>query len=290
MAQKTQENFAGQTFFVGLDVHKKQWTVAIRTQGILVQRMSMNPSPKELRRFLDRTYPGGTYQSVYEAGFCGFWIHQQLLEQGIENSVVHPPDVPPSDKERKGKNDRRDARKLSRELENRSLTGIAVPSEPEQHLRSLCRLRERHIRSLTRVKNRIKGHLHFYGVVPPAHQETRQWSGKCVQWLQDGGVFLATGDRVSASLCDRARRTSTPSGGDYAALTSVLSPARASGVDPLRDVCARHRGCAGSDPVYGTDDHGPLRHARPVGSVRRTGSLCHQFRRTRNRSWLDLSA
>ena len=184
MAQKTQENFAGQIFFIGLDVHKKQWTVAIRTQGILVQRISMNPSPKELRRFLERTYPGGTYQSVYEAGFCGFWIHKQLLEQGIENMVVHPPDVPTSDKERKGKNDRRDARKLSRELENRSLTGIYVPMEPRQHLRSLCRLRERHIRNLTRVKNRIKGHLHFYGVVPPSHQETHHWSGKFVQWLR----------------------------------------------------------------------------------------------------------
>lgn len=158
--------------------------MAIRTQGILVQRLSMNPSPKELRRFLDRTYPGGTYQSVYEAGFCGFWIHQQLLEQGIENIVVHPPDVPTSDKERKGKNDRRDACKLCRELENGSLTGIYVPVEPRQHLRSLCRLRERHIRNLTRVKNRIKGHLHFYGIVPPSHQETRHWSGKFVQWLR----------------------------------------------------------------------------------------------------------
>ena len=94
MVPKTQEHFSGQTFFIGLDVHKKQWTVAIRTQGVLVQRCSMNPSPKELKRFLERTYPGGTYQSVYEAGFCGFWIHQQLLEQGIENIVVHSPDVP----------------------------------------------------------------------------------------------------------------------------------------------------------------------------------------------------
>jgi len=184
MSQNTQENFTGQRFFIGLDVHKKQWTVAIRTQGILVKRMSMNPSPNELKRFLERTYPGGTYHSVYEAGFCGFWIHQQLLEHGIENMVVHSPDVPTSDKERKGKNDRRDARKLSRELEHGALTGIYVPSDQQQHLRSLCRLRERHVRNLTRVKNRIKGHLHFYGIVPPAHQETRHWSGTFVTWLK----------------------------------------------------------------------------------------------------------
>jgi transposase len=121
---------------------------------------------------------------VYEAGFCGFWIHQQLSELGITNIVVHAPDIPTSDKERKGKNDRRDARKLSRELEHGSLTGIYVPGDQQQHLRSLCRLRERHIRNLTRVKNRIKGHLHFYGIVPPAHQEMRHWSGKFVTWLK----------------------------------------------------------------------------------------------------------
>jgi transposase len=144
----------------------------------------MNPSPDELAQYLKRHYPGGTYHSVYEAGFCGFWIHQQLLERGIENIVVHPPDVPTSDKERKGKNDRRDTRKMSRELENRSLTGIYIPTDPQQHLRSLCRLRERHVRSLTRVKNRIKGHLHFYGIVLPSHQETTHWSGRFVKWLK----------------------------------------------------------------------------------------------------------
>jgi transposase len=137
MSQKTQENFAGQTFFIGLDVHKKQWTVAIRTQGVLVKRLSMNPSPGELKRFLNRQYPGGTYRSVYEAGFCGFWIHQQLSELGITNIVVHAPDIPTSDKERKGKNDRRDARKLSRELEHGSLTGIYVPGQ-ENRFKTCC--------------------------------------------------------------------------------------------------------------------------------------------------------
>ena len=183
MEQKTQENFQGQTFFIGLDVHKKQWTVTIRTQRLALKTFSMNPSPEELHRYLQRTYPGGRYQSVYEAGFCGFWIHQELVRLGIENMVIHPPDVPTSHKEKQAKSDPRDSRKLSRELENHSLTGIYVPSEASQQLRSLCRLRERHVRSLTRVKNRIKGHLHFYGIPIPSHQKMTHWSGKFVRWL-----------------------------------------------------------------------------------------------------------
>lgn len=184
MAQKTQENFKGQTFFIGLDVHKKQWTVTIRTQGLALKTFSMNPSPKELKRYLQRTYPDSTYKSVYEAGFCGFWIHWELVRLGIANMVIHPPDVPTSHKEKQAKSDPRDSRKLSRELENQSLTGIYVPTEAQQHLRSLCRLRERQVQHLTRVKNRIKSHLYFYGIPLPAPYKEARWSGGFVNWLK----------------------------------------------------------------------------------------------------------
>ena len=30
------------------------------------------------------------YHSVYEAGFCGFWIHWELTNLGIHNIVVNP--------------------------------------------------------------------------------------------------------------------------------------------------------------------------------------------------------
>ena len=79
MTQKTQGNFTGQTFFIGLDVHKKQWTVTIRTQELALTTFPMNPSPEELHRYLQRHYPGGVHKSVYEAGFCGFWIHKSTI-------------------------------------------------------------------------------------------------------------------------------------------------------------------------------------------------------------------
>lgn len=120
MGRKTQENFTGQTFFVGRDVHKKQWTGSIRTQEMELKTFSMNPSPVELNSYLQCHYPGGRYESVYEAGFCGFWIHQHLTDCGLANMVVHSPDIPTTNKERSGKNDRWDARKLSRELEKHS--------------------------------------------------------------------------------------------------------------------------------------------------------------------------
>ena len=89
--------FAGQDFYVGIDGHKRQWNVTIRLQHMELKNFSMNPSAKELADHMNRIYPGGTYHSCYEAGFCGFHIHKDLTGYGFDNSVVNPADVPLSD-------------------------------------------------------------------------------------------------------------------------------------------------------------------------------------------------
>jgi transposase len=48
----------------------------------------------------------------------------------------------------------------------------------------LCRLRLRVGQSQTRVKNRIKGHLAFYGYVIPGHDEMSHWSRGFIEWLK----------------------------------------------------------------------------------------------------------
>ena len=71
-------SFKNQLFYIGMDVHKRSWTVTIRTNGMVLQTYSMNPDPAELARHVNRNYPGGIYKSAYEAGFCGFWIHNPI--------------------------------------------------------------------------------------------------------------------------------------------------------------------------------------------------------------------
>jgi len=178
-------NFKGQDFFIGIDTHKKDWKVEIRHCGMQIKRFSMNPSPEELHQYLARNYPGARYHSVYEAGFCGFWIHRKLTELGFNNIVVHAPDVPTSDKEKQSKSDRIDAGKLSRELAKGSLRGVHIPDEKHEHLRSLCRLYHRCTVSSTRVKNRIKGHLYLHGITLPDHCEISHWSARFIRWLQE---------------------------------------------------------------------------------------------------------
>lgn len=176
--------FDGQEFSLGLDVHHKSWKVTIRTMGMEVKTMVMPPDPRGLHAHMMRNYPGGHYRSVYEAGFSGFWAHRQLVDLGISNIVVHAADVPTSDKERRQKEDARDSRKLARCLENGELEPIYIPDPHIEQLRSLCRLRERSRSHLTRLKNRIKGHLKYYGTPMPEDSAYRHWSGAFIGRLE----------------------------------------------------------------------------------------------------------
>ena len=88
------------------------------------------------------------YHSVYEAGFCGFWIHKHLRELGINNIVVNPADVPTMLKNV-------DCSKLVRGLRSGDLSGIHVPETQMFELRSLIRLRNSIVKDSTREKNRI---------------------------------------------------------------------------------------------------------------------------------------
>lgn len=177
-------DYTDEEFFLGIDVHKKSWKVTVRINGMELKTFSMDPSPEQLYRYMHKRYPGGSYYSVYEAGFCGYWIDRELRRLGFKNIVINPADVPTTQKEKSTKTDKVDSRKLARELEKGELKGIYVPNEFHQQLRSLCRLRSRVGQSQTRVKNRIKGHLAFYGYVLPDHDEMSHWSRGFIEWLK----------------------------------------------------------------------------------------------------------
>ncbi|MFQ5486296.1 MAG: hypothetical protein ACE5DO_13315, partial [Desulfobacterales bacterium] len=125
-AIKNTLDFLKEKLFIGLDVHKAQWTVTFRMLGMKLKTHTMNPDPNELFRYLVKHYPGAEYYSVYESGFCGFWAHRKLVELSIKNIVFNAADIPTTDKEKKHKRDKVDSRKIARELENGSLEAIYI--------------------------------------------------------------------------------------------------------------------------------------------------------------------
>lgn len=176
--------FNNQQFFIGIDVHKKNWTVVIRSCRVELKKFTMNPKPQELYSYLKKNYPGGKYFTVYEAGFCGYWIHRELEKLGVVNKIVTPSEIPTTVSERLEKDDPRDARKLAKQLEQGALDAIHVPSIKQQEIRSFSRLRYQLMKKQTRIKNQIKGYLNFYGHKIPENHEMQHWSGRFIEHLR----------------------------------------------------------------------------------------------------------
>jgi len=179
-----QLDFSNQVFHIGIDVHKNSWQVSIRCNNIHLKTFVMNPDAEELSNYMNKHYPGGIFYSVYESGFSGYNDHRKLLELGIKNIIVSPNQIPTSSKERINKSDKRDCRKLARELEHGTLKGIYIPTVFQQEIRSLCRLRYQTVRKQVRVKNQIKSYLYFYGQKISQNSEVKHWSRRFIEELK----------------------------------------------------------------------------------------------------------
>lgn len=185
MKQINYLNFKNHHIYVGLDVHYKSWVVSIHTEKIFHDTFTQDPKPEILVKYLKRNFPGGIYHSVYEAGFCGFWIHEKLQASGVDSIVINPADVPTTNKERDRKTDKVDSLKLSRSLRNGELEGIYVHDINTYEDRSLLRARESLVKDQTRIKNRIKGLMKFFDIEITEEQVKTHWSRKFIELLEN---------------------------------------------------------------------------------------------------------
>lgn len=186
MVQNKQLDFSGATIFCGVDVHKKNWRVNIQDTEFVLEDYSQDPEPRILYNHLVRKYPGADYKICYEAGFSGFSAARWLNAQGLSCQVINAADVATTDKEKRQKNDKVDARKLCEHLQSRKMKGIYIPDPQWEHARTLVRARARIVRNQTRCKNRIWQLLHFSGLSIPLPAEAhRYWSRRMISSLEN---------------------------------------------------------------------------------------------------------
>jgi transposase len=199
-------SFANTHFFVGIDVHLRNWKVTIRNNGFELKTFSMNPSPLELIAYLNKHYPDGIYHLVYEAGFCGFWALRVFKDHHIDCIIINPADVATTNKEKVNKSDAVDSRKLARELEQHNLHGIYIPSVEHEELRMLMRLRYRAVQSQTRIKNRLKGLLYVQGISIPLQFSGRaRWSNAFICWIESLSMNTTAGQFTLFNLIAQLR-------------------------------------------------------------------------------------
>ena len=63
--QRNKISFKGQKIFVGIDVHKTTWEVAVLTESGLLKRHPQAASANVLFDFLRKHYPDGEDHAVY---------------------------------------------------------------------------------------------------------------------------------------------------------------------------------------------------------------------------------
>jgi len=143
--------------FVGIDIHKKSWHITLRT--IDVELFSGNIPGKwhALENQLTelKKHP---IKAVYEAGFSGFWLHDKLVEHGVD-CIVTPPSLIPLEYGNKVKTDRRDSSKLALLLAKGLLKRVHVLTQEECYHRQVVRRRRQLVRDRVRIQNRIKSEL-----------------------------------------------------------------------------------------------------------------------------------
>jgi transposase len=178
-------DFTGQDIYIGIDVHLRSWSVSIYTKDFEHKTYTQPPDTRVLVNYLRKNFPGGNYKSAYEAGFSGYWLHDELKINGIESMVVNPSDVPLKDKDKKNKTDRIDSRRLAKSIRSNMVEGIYIPTEQQREDRTLLRTRQAMVRKQTRVKNQIKSFLYFYGIIITEEDVGKHWSRNYVQWLDN---------------------------------------------------------------------------------------------------------
>src|SRR5665811_805686 len=193
-------NFKGKDLYIGLDVHKKSWSVTILVEGMEHRTFTQPPDPLALYTYLQRMFPGGTYHSAYEAGFCVYVIHRELNALGIKNIVINAADIPSSQKDNLEKRDPIDSRKIARALGKGLLRAIHIFDRDMEELRSLNRTRFYLMRDFRRSKNRIKSFLQYYGEPIPAEFDNNQWTLKYIAWLKQIQMQTMSGQEAFSNL------------------------------------------------------------------------------------------
>ena len=165
--------------FIGLDVHKDSISAGILEPGANdpTHDKIFHDEPS-IRRLVGRFEPA-TLRNCFEAGPTGYGLARLLFSMGIDCSVVAPSLIPTAPGDRV-KTDRRDARRLARLARAGELTAIRIPTEREEAVRDLCRVRVDAVQERRRARQRLGGFLLRHGRV---FRDAGNWTAKHEQWL-----------------------------------------------------------------------------------------------------------
>jgi transposase len=167
--------------YVGVDVHKKSYHVALFLNDMPAIDFGMIAEPKQLNKKLE-SIAGSIKNIVYESGPTGYSLARHLRKNDLPAAVVATSRIPrPAGGD--DKTDRLDSMKLAEYSAKGLLRSISIPSPRQEADRQLYRMRHRQALQFAKVKVQIKSFLLLHGITEPAG--LTNWTIAGVQELRD---------------------------------------------------------------------------------------------------------
>lgn len=185
------KDYTGKTIFVGIDVHKKTYSVTVICEETIVKRDTLPANPIGLIVYLKKRFGSGKIETAYEAGFCGFHLHRALEAAGIENLVVNAAGIEVSNS--RVKTDKRDSLKIATHLSEGKLRSVYIPTVEREDYRTVTRLRDTFSKERLRIGNQIKSLLSLHGLIPADSKKkvSRGWVKSLSELEMGPGVRFA---------------------------------------------------------------------------------------------------
>lgn len=172
---------SGEKVFVGVDVHRKTYAVALWSESRgLIKHWSQPSQAGVLITHLDRI-KDNIVRVVYEAGPTGFGLVRALRSAGYKADVIVTSQMLRPNNNG-SKSDRLDCGKLAEHACKDLLKSVHVPSEQHEHDRQLVRLRERLARKQRLARQQIKSFLLNHNIEQPVGLTC--WSDKGLEALK----------------------------------------------------------------------------------------------------------
>lgn len=157
---------SAEKLFVGLDVHRRSYSVAIWSdQRGLIAQWTQPAAPDVLLARLEPV-TSNIIWIVYEAGPTGYGLVRDLRAAGYRADVIATCKLLKT-VSRDSKSDRLDSCQLAQHAGLGLLHTIRVPTEQEERDRQIVRMREGAIRKRRRARQQIKSFLLLHGLAQP---------------------------------------------------------------------------------------------------------------------------
>ena len=179
--------------FVGCDLHEETLVnrIAIGQERSVRKTVGSSRAGREklIAHLKEESKKHGGARIVfgYEASGQGFQLHDQMVEAGIECYVLAPTKMESSVKQKRNKNDDRDAERILKHLRAHKLAGEELPSvwvpDPQtRDDREIVRARQDLGDKMTSVKAQVRSLLQRHGVEKPT-LVGKPWTKSHRQWL-----------------------------------------------------------------------------------------------------------